>query len=268
MIELPTALGQEFFDKIKNKEITTQLEFKEFFNGLVFVPTDGDAGIIGYNKTIEMSMFYSLDRPEPDTEFTRKVFTSGYKNYNKIHSDRTGTTLESLQMEKGTYISQITLASSETDNVTYVQGGSDLSTKVTIPHLDDLRKFGADATLLEAKLIMYPEVDSYNSNDFRLKDSLPIYIIDNKNKYIKQLTSVSGAAVYGMKRGDEKSIEPPFYSVDITTYINELLTTKEFDNNSLILKAPATKDNTSRIIFNDDSKSKNKSYLEILYAIY
>lgn len=162
------------------------------------------------------------------------------------------------------------LNSYQTDNLTFIQGGIGLYTKINIPYVENLKTLGLTGGILSAELQIYPKDDSYDDELFPLpKNNLILYNTKEDNKFRSALpgsnnTPLSFAFVRNPQNKDES-----YYLADLTTYVNNVLVNgNDYDDAILIgFQREAVGDTYDRLIIEDEPNSDFRIRLKVTYVI-
>lgn len=139
--------------------------------------------------------------------------------------------------------------------------------RVEMPTLTTLNELENNGTTLAAQLKIFPDYSSYDN--IELVDSLAIYVIDHKNRSLKQLTSLSGSAIYAQLNSEENEFDSnTFYSVDVSSFVEEILTSSYTLNYSLRFEFPNNSTTINRLLINDSESPENSNYKMKLFLTY
>ncbi|MCF6167647.1 DUF4270 family protein [Lutibacter sp.] len=263
-IPLNFNLGKEIFDKLKDNEINNFDDFEQFFNGITIIPnTTTNSNILGFqyknytsSNNSSMRIYYTIsddDNEGNDSFIDFNVVSED--QFNHIESNRLNTQLDNFET------SETIISSSYTNNIIYTQGGTGISARVEIPYLENLKKLSENGTVLDGKLLFYPLKGSYDNN--QLEESLTVYVVDHKNRVIKEL----GEAVLTSNKYDEFN-EDTYYTVDLTLYIEEILSATYTLNYALMFQFSDYKKTVDKILIEDDKVDEFKMKLQVSYLTY
>ncbi|WP_457616502.1 DUF4270 family protein [Lutibacter sp.] len=264
-IPLNYSLGEDIFNKLKNNDINNFDDFEQYFNGVTIVPdTTTNSHILGFlfsnytsNRNSSMRIYYTIsDDDNEDNDYFIDFNIVPEQQFNHIESERSNTVLEGLD----TY--ETTISSDLTNNLIYAQGGTGISARVEIPYLENLNKLAENGTVLDGKLLFYPLKGSYN-DDYPLKESLTVYVVDHKNRIIKEL----GQAFLTNDENNEFD-EKTYYTIDLSLYIEEILNATYTLNYALMLQFSDYKNTVDRILIEDGNAGDFKMKLFVSYLTY
>lgn len=270
-ISMNYDFGKNIFDKMVDNEINTVYDLNKEFRGLTIVPDKNINNILGFKHsssgteaTSTMRLYYVLkndDDSENNEYYLDFDLEGGNKIFNSITSDRTNTVLSSLST------SEDILTSSETNNKIYLQSGTGISMRVDFPSLNTLNELENNGTTLGANLKIYPDYESYD--DIDLIETLAVYVIDYKNRSVKQLTSLSGNAVYATLNSENNEFDAnTYYNVDVSSLVEEILTSSYTLDYALRFEFPDNTSTINRLLINDNSSPENSNYKMKLHLTY
>ena len=269
-IPLNYSFGKNLFDKIVANEITDMDDFTKELRGITIVPDETTNNVLGFKySTYESSstiirLYYVLkdDDDSENNEYYIDFTVQGSEYiFNKITSDKTNTILTSLTS------SEDILPSTDTNNKVYLQSGTGISMRVELPTIEAINQLENNGTTLNASLKIYPDYESYDN--IALIDSLAVYVIDSKNRGIKQLTSLSGTAVYAKLNLENNEFDSNiYYNVDLTSFVEELLTSSYTLDYALRFEFPNNTSTINRLLINDNISPENSNYRMKLILTY
>ena len=269
-IPLNYAFGKNIFDKIVDDEITDSNDLTKEFRGITIKSDTTTNTILGFNystydnESTSIRLYYTLDDDDDseDNEYYLELkLEGGNKIFNNITSNKTNTVLNSLTN------SEDILSSTDTNNKTYIQSGTGVSLRIEMPTLSTLNALENNGTPLGAWLKIYPDNSSYN--DINLIDSLAVYVIDNKNRTIKQLTSLSGNTIYAKLNSEENEFDSStYYTLEASSFVEEILTSSYTLDYALRLEFPNNSSTINRLLVNDPESPENSNYKMKLLLTY
>ena len=215
-ISLDQSFGQELFDYIseaKDDEFKKN-EFNDFFKGLALVPDEmiGNS-IIGYTVK-DTSLFvkiytHTIEAEEVKREITLPVINTSLQ-FNQISCDWSNNMVFNNHRQKNA------IPAAETDNITYVNAGLGMFTRMTFPYLASLVEFN-NAVLVRAILYFKP---AYGANmDLPAADNFGLYYTGKNNGLDAILTYANGEAIRPVLNIDELYNEKTWYSINITEHM-------------------------------------------------
>jgi len=284
VVELPPAIGQEFYDLVYNEdEILSDADlFKEEYKGFLIKPANEKSScIVGFvatpdsiasprikikyhDNSIEDDLWfsYSIDKYES----TSSSSSSSYVNYyasNYYENDYSKLIAYDFPDPEGK------LSSKETSNVSFLQGGLNLATRIEIPSIDMLHYPGV-GSVIKAELTFEPVAGTY-INDSDLPSSLEMYLIGKRNINYGQLSLVgSSDKAYGVLHYNEEFKSETYYSFDITKFVVDEYLSSSDAVYALLLTLPQSSiagDVDQLIIGNQDHPTNNMK-LRVYLATY
>ena len=268
-IRLADELGTDLFSKFQEKEITTTDQFKDYFRGIALLPGDDDNGsIIGFSKTSGASyirIYFSTaeedERVQDYLDINLDASSDPVPFFNQILAENPIAPLQTLTDK------EINLKSDEADNLSFVQSGIGITTRVQIPYLKTLYDIKGQGTLLDAVLKIKPATGTFDDN-LILRDTLSVFIVDQNNDLTSQLTIGDSSPVYGILNRDDEEFNNIYYEISLGGYLEELLITDRDTDDALILLPSNYNSTVDRFILTGMDGSEFSTVLELIYAIY
>ena len=264
-IKLTDTLGQELFEDLQQKKITTYDEFKNYFYGIsVQSGADDNGSVIGFSLTSNMRLYYSIagenEHVQYSTDFTINTSSSPLPFFNQISADEPNEYLKTLTDQ------EINLSSSETDNLSFIQSGIGIATRLEFPNIKTVFDIQGQGTLLDASLKIAPAISSYN-DALALRDTLSVFIVDQNNELTSQLISTDGSAAQAILNRDNQEFNDIYYELPLSGYLEGLLSVDQESSDALILLPSNYNSTVDRFVLNTDINIQGTT-LELTYAIY
>ena len=263
-IRLPDAFALKWFNLAKSDSgqfFTIMKNFTDYFFQGMHLEIDAanpNACIAGFNVSgIKMRFYYKklVGDIFQQTSFDFGVTNTGYQ-FNHIEYDRSGTALASMQKLQ-------TVPSSLTGNVSYVQAGTGLVTRLDFPSLKNFFLINNGIIINSAFLEIQPVRGSYPRNTLP-PSTLQLYSTDNSNMPLRIQSEIPGA---GLLYDYEFGLNT-VYRFQLFPYLfGQLKSNKDYVA-SLIL-APVIGhqgDNVQRAYLGDRFYPDNKIKLKIYYT--
>jgi hypothetical protein len=97
-IKLSQTKGADFFDKLRNKatQVSNETNFLDYFRGISIQPNPGSKAVFGFNladSSVRVRLHYHLTIPYKADKYLDFIITRSTYQFNRIITDRTGTTL-------------------------------------------------------------------------------------------------------------------------------------------------------------------------------
>lgn len=266
-IKLSDDLGLALFDNLQQNVLTNDDEFINFFKGMTLQPNESDDGsIIGFSLASSvMRLYYTVSEENGQvheyTDFFINTFSSPVPFFNQIVAE------EPIEYLQGFTDTESHLNSIYPDNLSYIQSGIGITSRIQFPNIKSIYDIQGQGTLLNALLKITPEKGSY-TDDLDLKDTLSVFVVDRNNELSSQLFSASGSTVYAILNRDNQEFNEIYYEIPLTNYIEGLLTTDYENDEALILLPDDYNATVDRVILKGEKGSDNGTSLELTYAIY
>jgi len=286
-VKLPYEFGAELFNLSFNDDaIYNDYDlFKLQYKGFLIRPTeDNIACVIGFkanpdsltsprieiryhDNTIDdnLSFNYVIEKFET---FVSSGNSSSYQNVNYYGcnyfvNDYSNFIVKSIPTNEGK------LSSTETDHVTFLQGGLNLCTRIEIPTIDNLYHLGI-GSVIKAELFFEPVKGTYiNKSD--LPALLELYLVNIKNQNLGQLSLVGSSEMSkAVLHYNEEFKNEIYYSFDITKFLVDEYLDKGDPQYSLLLTLPQSSINSNigQLIIGDQNHPTNKMKLKVHLATY
>ncbi len=257
-ISLKHSFGENLFNNIQNKTIENIDDLEKIFKGITVVPENNSNNVLGFkNSSSLVRLYYTLD-DGLNSDNDRYMDFNIIEFFNNISSDKSATLLNPIT--DGEYI----LPSNETNNRMFIQAGTSLNMRVEIPHVRDLNNINSEngGTLINATLKMYPDPESHNK-DISSIESLEVFVIDNKNRFVKQLEPAT------LKSYNAELNYDYYYSLDITSFIDEIQRSPYLTNYALLFVLPNNNQSVDKLLIFDGVYGKEtKMKIELTYLLF
>jgi hypothetical protein len=270
-IRVPDSFARKWFLMAKHDSVNHYFDnpnrFLNFFQGM-YVEADAstEACVAGFvvndNSNTKRPRLLKL-------RFYYKILSNGFLRqthqdftvynaplqFNNIQYDRSGTNLASLEPNKG-------ISSVLTNNVSYVQAGTGLVTRLYFPSFKTFFYNNPAITLNAAYLYVYPEAGSYPKNTLPPK-VLQIYMTDDSNMALAPL-QVGGTANISYDYQYGLSTQ---YTFDLFTYLfGQLKSSENFTTPLLLSPGGGLGTNVQRLYLADRIHPNTKIQLKIFYS--
>ena len=258
-VKISDVLGKKIFDSVKANKINNSAQWIELLKGFAIKASMGNHSVVGFtrNNTALRLYYHTPGAVEGITEDS--LSTTLWANYNQTLGDRSGTVLSRLP---DTYRSS--LPSSQTGNISFVQAGTGIMTRLDFPGLGEY-KYLNYTFANSAKLIIEPLRGS-SSRSFFLPASLYAYIADKNNDYVTNngspvsgLTGVAAATLTTDLVNDRQ-----YYILDVTDFIRSSFQNESLENYGLLLRTSSPIPTTSNFTMLDGNTEFSKSFDRIV----
>jgi len=257
----------------ENDTLTNSTKWGRFFEGLVLKPgNDDDAAMLAFktgDTLMKMRLYYSNLEGENTDKALHHDFpvSSSSLNFTNYTSDKSTT-----PQDLGRIVEETEDLSSElTDNLAFVQGGIGFITKIKIPHVEELNTLGLTGGILKAELVFYPKDESYDEEIFKRPTSAFNIYKTNKNNaalsaVINPTTNKPVASTYVP---NSENPDESYYSLDVTSYVNEILFTGQEYDDALLLTLPfqGLGNSMDRMVIENDPRSDFRIRLRTTYVV-
>ncbi len=254
MIRLSDARGAEFFSKLQQKanEILTDANFQNYFKGISLSVGDNDTtavyGLDASATSIAMRVFYHNTTPYFQSKWTDFTLKSGAYNFNQVIADRTGTPLYSSMGGVKEFPSE------NTNNIAYTQYGTGVLLKLTFPSLKNIITTDKIIKLQKAELVIRPIGSGYDPGGFKLPTNLSLTETNGTNSLLSTLAANINPVT------DEIYGTDTYYTVDVSSYINTLLTTTNSEDQGLFFVG-SPQSNVDRAIIGNGNQATYRTQL-------
>ncbi|MBL7742951.1 MAG: DUF4270 family protein [Chitinophagaceae bacterium] len=269
-IRLSDVKGQELFTKLRNlsTDVTTQEEFLNYFKGISISTGLNDTtavyGVNGAAGAMIMRVHYHTTIPFPEKQYIDFTSLSNEYSFNQVKADRAGT---GIVQGGNNGITEI--IASQTNQRSFLQPGTGVYLKMIFPSLRSLVTTDKIVKLVKAELVVRPAYLSFDKNKYKLPSSLYLVQTDASNTAGASVYDSTGSAVLNASPvTDDLYGENNYYRFNITTYINQLLTTSGSEDNGFFLMhdSPVSSMNVNRLVLNNSLHGSQSSKL-LLYMI-
>jgi hypothetical protein len=291
MIRVSDDYGKIFYDLVANED--TILDNKDLFTakykGYVIKPAnDANSFIMGFNAVADtvvspkLRIYYHDNTVNDDQyfEYSLENFTdySG-ADYSLsstdancyvssfITNDYTNSLYNGINVGKD--ISYNKLSSTSTNNLTLIQGGIDLRTRIELPSIDNLYALGV-GSIVKAVLYIEPLEGTYE-NKSDLPSSLELYLVDSKNRSYGQMMDFDGKTpITSSLNYNPEFKSQTYYYIDITRFLRDEYMSTGDPIYSLQLAFPQAKVNSSvdQLILKNQKYSTDAIKLKLYLTNY
>ncbi|MCF0052526.1 DUF4270 domain-containing protein [Dyadobacter sp. LJ53] len=177
-IRLSDKLGKQIFEMGKDNQLPSNTEWIDLVKGLALIPGASDNGaIIGFTLTDDntsIQLHYHLTGDDGITKDSSII--KSITGYNQILGDRKGTQLAKLPTT-----SRVSLPSSQSGNMSFIQAGLAVAMRVDLPTIDEL-KLNPYAVVNKAFLRVSPLKASV-TNFYPAPSRLYAYLVNKNNEF-------------------------------------------------------------------------------------
>ena len=185
--------------------------------------------------------------------------------FNAISSDRTGTTLSALN------IKHAEISSNLTNNVSFIQAGLGIVTKIDFPGIKNLLQTTTIGSVVNAQLVLQPVAETYNYPT-PLPPKLNLYQTDYNDDLGPVITvpGLGSTAQTGNLFIDNVFNIDTRYTYDVTRYLINMMISSNNQPASLLLIPSTPQYNTTveRVILGNNNFLQNQLKLNIYFLQY
>lgn len=287
--KLDSAFGAELFNLTVNddEQMLYNDLFDTYFNGFVIKQVDDQAkfvaGLVGdVDSTLapKIRIYYHDFTISDDLYFDFPIesidnFSSGsrinYRSYNRIENSYAGTSLEG-KLKEDAFI-----PSTQTEDVSFLQAGSMLRTKIEIPGIDELYSLGI-GSIVRAELEFEPIKGTFH-NLGDLPALLQMSVVDEKdrplvdeNNNLKDRLYSAGTTneVFGRLLYNDEFKTQTKYTFDITNFVISEYENRTDARNSMIMNIPYNSEypNLGQLVIGNKNNVDHKMKLKIYITNY
>lgn len=228
-----------------------------FFNGLhLEADASTQSCVVGFDvEKFKVRMYYKkfVNNLLRQTHQDFNVYSSLYQ-FNNIKYDRTGTILSALQPYKG-------ISSVLTNDVTYVQAGTGLVTRLDFPSVKSFFANQPNVILNAAYLVVSPEQGTYPKNTLPPKQ-LQLYATDATNIPLSSIPGGAAAISYDYQYGQNTN-----YTFQIYSFLfGQIKSGTNFITPLFLTPGGNLGDNIQRLYLGDRVHPNTKIQLKIYYS--
>jgi hypothetical protein len=224
-IKLSDKLGKQIFEMGKNNLLTSNTEWINLVKGLAILPGANDNGpVVGFrlgNDSTSIQLHYhftEVDGIKKDSTVITSIIA-----YNQILANRTGTQLAKLPNTK-----RLLLPSEQSGNMSFVQAGLGVMTRVDFPTLLDLKS--NPYTVVNKAYLRVTPLKSSVTNFLPPPRVLYAYLVNKYNEffidgatgYPLALKDLGGSIVAGEYKVDYVN-NTAYYLFDMSGYVTSVL---------------------------------------------
>ncbi|WP_066218106.1 DUF4270 family protein [Formosa haliotis] len=262
-IPLNSDFGKNLFQAIQDKDISSLDELTQQYQGIMLEADDANTTVLGIGTSSKLRLYYSI-KNEVETEtyyYDLSINTSN--SFHNISTNYNNTHFKSLVEQTDEVASKIA------DNLSFIQAGSGLVTKVNIPYLERIYTINGSGSIMDANLKISLKQNS-NTKNLTIRDSLNIYLIDQTLAISTQLTDYSGTSVYGIKSVNEFDSDIITYNIPVKYFVDLKLNAVNASNLALGITSQGFNESVDRYVLEGEASTENdlKTTLELTYALY
>jgi len=237
-IKLSDKLGQQIFQMGKTNLLTSNTEWINLVKGLAIIPGANDNGsVIGFSLIDDLTsvqLHYHLtgeDGIRRDSTVIRSNIA-----YNQILANRAGTQLAKLPTTR-----RIALPSTQSGNMSFIQAGLGLMTRVDFPTLLDLK--ANPYTVVNRAYLRVTPLKSSVTNFLPPPPVLYAYLVDRNNEFFQgsngfpaPLTDLSGRLEITGSYTVDYVNNISYYAFDLSGYITSILASGADNSTGIVFR--------------------------------
>lgn len=275
-IKLTDVLGKKIFDHVKANKITNSAQWIDLLKGLTIIPATADNhAVVGFVQgEVNLRLFHHS--PDAVEGVDKDSVSVGLvASYNQTGGDRTGTVLAKLP---NTYRSA--LPSTQTGNMSFVQAGSGIMTRLDFPGVRHYKSL--DYLFVNSARLIIDPIKNSNTRWYPLPATLHAYWCDKNNDYVYSSGSPLAAPTATLQQ--DYINDRQYYVIDVTEYVANILQSGSNDTYGLLLRTSSPfatsgvpsgnilDGNTDfsksfdRVILGDQSNPSGRMKLELKYT--
>jgi len=277
-------LGKEWFSMImESADAMSRTDyFMDYFKGIALVPDSTDftwgMGFTGQGSMpssnqvedatqFEIRLYYRKPTDGEDDSymtFTMEYDAASSYKYTYLNSNRTGTPFENLK----NYDDKV--LSSQSGSTACIQTGSGLALRIDFPSLNNLHSVSQYMNIVDARLIIKPQENSFDNEVYQLPSVLYVGVTDKSNKILTYLTDIMGSASSSTVLYEDETRLSPYYSFSLVRFIRSRILSPSEDFESIIIVPSEEEMATSfkRLIVDDYTTFGENVQLQIFYMTY
>lgn len=275
-VRINQSLGDRLFANIQADPSGVFTNFKNYFNGLVIVPDANNTSVIGFaSRDISSNVF----GPFLTLYYSDKFATGTVTGNIKFGGPKSGFTVNNIKARTtGNLASLInpydSISTDLTNNYCYIQGGSGLSVKASIPNFLSFVNSSPEKLSISNALLIIKRSDLVNFDNGGVDSKLPppyltLYALNDQDKLYKYSTT----NIWQTVNTDKTSVNPvraifdyktQSYTIDITNYLqNQALTNR---TPKFIITAGFNNQLVNGLVFGDSKSLDNPMKLKLYYS--
>jgi len=260
-IKLSSALGQQIFALAKSNLLTSNSQWINLLKGIVIIPDlTNNQAVVGFSAgTTSLKMFYHTSSVDGETKDSSLFSLTAI--YNQVLGDRSKTLLAKLPQRR------LSLPTSQTGELAFIQSGSGIMTRVDLPTIRQLKD--VKYSYANRAYLRITPVYQSATEQFKAPATIYAYYCDNNNEYLQSpstgfpesLSDLNGAAVTGPLINDMVN-NKQYYLLDLSQYVSSILSSNSEQAAGLLLRASLfnTTSQNSTYVFPDLDSEYSKSF--------
>lgn len=248
-IKLSDVLGKDIFSKAQSKLITSNSDWINLVKGMLIKSAATDNGpIVGFtSNNTNVQIHYHVPTADGISKDSSMIPVSG--SYNQILGDRLGTQLAKLPATK-----RIALPSAQAGNMSFIQAGLGIMTRVDFPFVRQL-KYQKYSVVNRAYIRVTPLRTSV-SNYTAPPSKLYVYLCDKNNEPLVSgsdglpipLFKLDGRDTVISRYQTDLINNKQFYLIDLSSYVPSLVSSEVTQTGGLLIRSSPFSKVSSRYV--------------------
>lgn len=257
-IPIKMSFAQEIFDQGGGNNLASTANFLQYMKGLHIDAelASGHGSLLRFNLKDTSTKFIFYYHNSVDTTTFSFVINSTTAYFSNYQHDFTSASIGDLN-------NQLNNPGINTSNEVYVSGAAGVKTKITFPHLENLRNLGYTIAINKAELIFKADPSTADGS-FPINKQLYVVSIDSAGNQILLPDMFESATYYGGSANTTTNE----YHINIARYFQQLMEGSK-PNNGLYLKEIDPNGMGRRVVLGsgrNDISNNYKMYIHLVYT--
>lgn len=261
-IKLSDDFGQMLFEQGKLNKLKTSEEFLALFKGVALVPDPTEntviLGFTASNDSTAVKLYHHVNQADGKVKTTNSFKVN--KGFNQTIVNRTNTVLSALGSNAKT-----SLSSTKSGNMSFIQNGTGLKTRIDIPFVKTLKSVGN--IIVNRAFLRIEPIKSSVSKYITAPATLSLYNCNKNNLLLSQVTDLNGNAVTATFVDDIIN-NKSYYQFDVSEYVIALIAQESdlMETGLLLFPSADVATSFSRVVFGDQKNTSGNTKLEVYYT--
>ncbi len=263
---MDNTLGKDLFTKFSNHddEVSSESSFLNYLKGFALLEDNTDQSVMRFSAT-DSSLYLRINFHYPSYETMHSYLDLPlYNSADQFnYTGRENSFLDSLSNQR------VMFPSSTTGDVTFVQGGNPVVTRLEFPSLNKLPENFHNIKVVKAEIILVPEKNTYKN--IPLPAELALYETDNYNRFVSGILDNTGSLETGVLNIDDMFNEQTTYTFDVTQWADVEIHNHSDNIPALLVTLPpgnGLNSSFSRVVLNASRHAEYALRLKIYYINY
>lgn len=261
-IRLSDEFGQSIFEAGKASKLKNNEEWLAILKGLAIVADrSANTTLLGFkssNDSSAIKLYYHTNGADGKTESVNS-FTIN-KGYNHTVTERGSTALKSLGSS-----SKVGLSSLSSGNITAIQNGTGLKTRLDIPFLKKLKTVGN--IIINRAFLRIEPIKGSSTKPLTPPATLSLYACNKNNQSLGQIADLNGNPVTASFTEDIIN-NKSYYQFDISEYVISKISEDNdlMETGLLLVPSSGAATEFSRVVLGDQKNSAATTKIEVYYT--